>query len=725
MLTAKAAFKKQSPVLYGQLKPLVSHLPDTRAALRRGYIDEGSWDPWEEVFAEYTAMREGIASGSRAEWLPLLRNTSLYQHVSNLALQPQNADLVDAARTFATFCPILTYSELGLGNYSFRRYVIQSGATEPFAISLTLPPNLQLQLELNLECLKLVCSVPILRCVHLPALAGVLSYHDLRDRIPLRSQEELEVLCVLIEYLDSLDGSQNSWRDSILIAAVTDTLTHSKLIATETLRTLALRDRSGCGYIANCIMLGEQLNYEMEIRKVDMQRIGVGKMILSAALQVQNWEVAELCLDQLHADEATRMILNHLTRPVYDFLMRIRFSWSVYSIIRSAYKLDTFKQLLEWFPPDMRSRVIQAAGNTVPCKMADVQQVAYYSYMKSLGANMEQLSQNAWFQFWCQPRKCAQLLEAGVKVDLQALPKGAYEDALLSNLYSGNEAAALASSILWKSVPETLIKKVEELATDDQLSQLDAADVFVALTSVVCATREKAIELFRKHQNVMARTTVTIALRRCSTNSLKYLHSEGMDIGNLGEEKTFNLKLGRTTVHFPRNIITHTLQTVDPSRVDVYSCHETLLWLTELPMEHEEAGTLLFVIRAMGKRSYSRIYTALRSLFDTLVARVNVHVVYGEFSLLGYLAHQRARRKQFTAAEKLRAAELLLSAGADINQMLSGISPLMWAATVPSEGMLELLLSRGADRSICTEEGRTAMYYAAGKNENIKILKSI
>lgn len=298
-------------------------------------------------------------------------------------------------------------------------------------------------------------------------------------------------------------------------------------------------------------------------------------------------------------------------------------------------------------------------------------------------------------------------------------------DALLSGLYTGNEAAALATSILHASVPQSVLDKVEELATDEQLSELDASSLFVILLSVPSLARKRAVALFRQHRHVMSRATVAIALHECMGHSLKYFLAEGIDITALEKKETINLKLGRALVCLPRNVITHLLQSIDPSQIDINGCRDTLILLAELPIEHENAGTLLVVIRAMAKRRYARIYTALRDVFDVLVSRVNLHAVYGDFSLLGYLTHQRSRKNVFTASEKLRAADMLLSAGAEINQMSSGISPLMWAATVPSEGMLELLLSRGADDSLSTEQGKTAICYAAGKEQNVEILKDV
>ena len=72
---------------------------------------------------------------------------------------------------------------------------------------------------------------------------------------------------------------------------------------------------------------------------------------------------------------------------------------------------------------------------------------------------------------------------------------------------------------------------------------------------------------------------------------------------------------------------------------------------------------------------------------------------------------------------------LLIDNGADVNQAVSGSTPLMTAAMAPQDGSsepLKLLLARGANPNIRDNSGNTALFWAyfSGNNQAIELLKA-
>ena len=106
--------QEDAPEFYEAVKDIVLLIPDLRRSSRAGFSDEDApWDPWQEVYSEYSGLVTSIQTGSRPEWQEVIDflNGDIEQTItlSNFGEREPILELGIHTRDFCEFFPMLTF----------------------------------------------------------------------------------------------------------------------------------------------------------------------------------------------------------------------------------------------------------------------------------------------------------------------------------------------------------------------------------------------------------------------------------------------------------------------------------------------------------------------------------------------------------------------------------------------------------------------------------------
>jgi len=482
------------------------------------------------------------------------------------------------------------------------------------------------------------------------------------------------------------------------------------------------------------------------------------------------------------------MLIEYMSPELYQVLVSAGWRFKPKDVANTLAPVNKIELLLSLLPSSEQQAVARAFESNLPVYHSHDLCTFFFKMARRQGADLTQISVNhqRFRSYPSEYKKYAQaLLATGVAVNYEHLTgEQTIVDAYLSDLYPLHiqiELACQALSNSWSGhfildkvkLLFLFLPSVDSPISNDSLEQNThiSVDTHVAMQHVVRLTRAllrhpkppQRLELVEYVMNKWGTSDnslpitlpdITAMLRYGEASALDLLcQNKSVMIDAFEAEPPQQFKMGSTTISLPITPLTYFLRNLDYHRMTEEQCDQTTKWLLKQQnLDLDRSGALFCALRALGLKRNSLFFNPLLCLVSQLIRcssmhpslaaqssnttyTVDINLPCGDYTPLGYLVSRRPRSKLFTLEIQLSLIREMVEAGADVNSLRSGVTPLMWSAATSSGScksehsrspILQYLLGQGGNPKIVATSGkgmgRDALHYARGRPDNMALL---